>query len=432
MTQADLDRDRKQRRRARLGWAAWSASAAFGAYFCMYAFRKPFTASTYSGATVWGVGEKTALVTAQVLGYTLSKLIGIRVVAEMPPATRARAILALIAMAELALVLFAVAPSPWHVACLFLNGLPLGMVFGLVLGFLEGRRLTEAMTAGLCASFILADGVTKSVGTWLLEAGVTPRWMPALAGLIFVPMLLTCVGMLRRIPPPDAADVASRSERTPMDRRERAAMVRRYAPGLAAIVGVYLVITIARSIRADFAPELWKGLGTTAVPSTFASSELIVASGVLIATGLTSLLANNRRAFFAALGLSGAGAMLMLVALAGLGRSWLGGYAFMVLMGLGLYLPYVAIHTTVFERLIAMTRERGNLGFLMYLADSAGYLGYAAVMVGGSFLPRHGDFLRFYTAVSWLIAALALMGLALAWVYFNRRGNAQATDGAER
>ena len=97
---------------------------------------------------VWGVGEKTALVTAQVLGYTLSKLIGIRVVAEMTPARRAAAILVLIAMAEAALVLFAVAPSPLHVVCLFLNGLPLGMVFGMVLGFLEGRRLTEALTAG--------------------------------------------------------------------------------------------------------------------------------------------------------------------------------------------------------------------------------------------------------------------------------------------
>jgi hypothetical protein len=388
----------------------------------MYAFRKPFTAATFPGGMVWGVGEKTALVTAQVLGYTLSKLIGIRVVAAMPPARRASAILVLIAMAEVALVLFAVAPSPWHVACLFLNGLPLGMVFGMVLGFLEGRRLTEAMTAGLCASFIVADGVTKSVGTWLLDCGVTPRWMPALAGLLFVPLLLAFVGMLARIPPPDADDVASRGERAPMGRRDRSSMARRHAPGLAAIVGVYLVITVARSIRADFAPELWKGLGTAVVPSTFATSELVVAMGVLIATGLTSLVADNRRAFFASLGISGAGVSLMALALAGLAPSWLGGYAFMVLMGLGLYLPYVAIHTTVFERLIAMTRDRGNLGFLMYLADAAGYLGYAAVMIGGSLLSHRGDFLRFYTAVSWLIAATALAGLAIAWTYFDRRG----------
>lgn len=39
------------------------------------------------------------------------------------------------------------------------------------------------------------------------------------------------------------------------------------------------------------------------------------------------------------------------------------------------------MHTTIFERLIAMTGERGNLGLLMYLADSFGYLGYVGVML---------------------------------------------------
>ncbi len=35
---------------------------------------------------------------------------------------------------------------------------------------------------------------------------------------------------------------------------------------------------------------------------------------------------------------------------------------------LGLYFPYVAIHATVFERLMAMNRDRGNIAYLMYLA----------------------------------------------------------------
>ena len=48
--------------------AVWSVVAAFGTYFCMYAFRKPFTAAAFSGMTAWGIGEKTLLVTAQVLG----------------------------------------------------------------------------------------------------------------------------------------------------------------------------------------------------------------------------------------------------------------------------------------------------------------------------------------------------------------------------
>jgi Family of unknown function (DUF5690) len=419
-----------QVRRARLALAVWSAAAAFGAYFCMYAFRKPFTAAMFTGGTVWGISEKTALVTAQVLGYTLSKFIGIRVVAEISPARRAAAILVLIGVAEAALVGFALVPSPLHVFCLFLNGLPLGMIFGMVLGFLEGRRLTEALTAGLCTSFILADGITKSVGTWLLQNSMTERWMPAAAGALFVPPLLASVWMLTRIPPPDDADIASRSERQPMDRHERVALVRRYAPGLLAIVVVYLLANVARSIRADFAPELWKSLGVTAVPSTFAISEMVVALGVLVVNGLSILIADNRRAFFTSLAVAGAGAILMAGSLVGLNRSWVGGFAFMVLMGLGLYLPYVAIHTTVFERLLAMTRERGNLGFLMYLADAAGYLGYAGVMVGKSLVQEQGDFLRFYTIVSWLIAALALLSVVLGWWYFAKRKLTGASPGA--
>ena len=111
----------------------------------------------------------------------------------------------------------------------------------------------------------------------------------------------------------------------------------------------------------------------------------------------------------------------MLTALAGLQQSWLDGFTFMVLMGLGLYLPYVAVHTTIFERLIAMTRERGNLGFLMYVADAVGYLGYAALMIGRGLFPTDHDFLRFFTTTCWAVASLACACLALGWLYFATR-----------
>ena len=69
----------------------------------------------------------------------------------------------------------------------------------------------------------------------------------------------------------------------------------------------------------------------------------------------------------------------------------------MVMVGLGLYLPYVAVHATIFERLLAMTREKGNVGFLMYLADSTGYLGYVGVMIFKGTLNHKGEFLPFFT-----------------------------------
>ena len=202
MSEASNREDLSAPDRRGLSLSVWSVVAAFGTYFCMYAFRKPFTAASYADEVFWGMGYKTVLVTAQVVGYTLSKFLGIKVVAEIQPHRRAVLLLGLIAAAEVALLLFGLTPPPFNVVWLFCNGLPLGMVFGLVLGFLEGRRHTEALTAGLCSSFIVADGVAKSVGAALLKTGVSEYWMPFLTGLVFVPPLLLFTWMLTRIPRP--------------------------------------------------------------------------------------------------------------------------------------------------------------------------------------------------------------------------------------
>ena len=65
----------------------YASLATFSAYFCMYAFRKPFAAGQFSGLEYFGMDFKTILVIAQLIGYALSKGIGIKVIAEV---TRAR------------------------------------------------------------------------------------------------------------------------------------------------------------------------------------------------------------------------------------------------------------------------------------------------------------------------------------------------------
>lgn len=406
------------RERPGVALAAWCVVAACGAYFCMYGFRKPFTAAEFIGLSLGGIDYKTILVTAQVLGYMLSKFIGIKVIAEMTPARRAAFFLALIAAAEVALLLFAVVPVPWNFACLFLNGLPLGLVFGLVLGFLEGRRQTEALTAALCASFIIGDGVTKSAGAYLLEAGVSETWMPFTAGLLFAGPLVFFVWMLTRVPPPSHEDVTARSERVPMNGPDRWQFFRRYAVGLTLLVLVYLLCTVLRSVRADFAPEIFRGLGLTGKPEVFAQSEILVGLGVMLASGLAVLIRNNRLAFFSALGLAVAGFVLVMAALLGQSARALSPLGFMVLLGVGLYLPYVVVHTTLFERLLAMTRDRGNIGYLMYVADAFGYLGYVAVMLAKNLVGVGGDFLAFFVALCWVIALTSVLILVPCWWYF--------------
>ncbi len=400
-------------------FAFWTVTAAFGCYFCMYFFRKPFTAARFHDADVWGLSFKVVLVMAQVAGYMLSKIIGIKIIAEMPAHRRAMTMLWLIIAAEGALVLFGLVPRPWNAVCLFLNGLPLGMVYGLVQGFLEGRRLTELLTAGLCSSFIVADGMTKSVGTWLLVQGVTEDWMPSVAGLIFLIPFGVCVAILARTPAPNEFDVVARSKRDTMNRSERLAFVRRYGIGLMPIVLMYLLVTIVRSIRADFAPEIWKELGNATASSIFTRSETIIAFCVLFMNGAAVLIINNRRAFLSSLATCGLGFVLMMAALLTRNSSADGGFTFMVLIGLGLYLPYVAVHTTLLERLLAMTGERGNVGFLMYVADSVGYLGYVAVMLLRNFHPSASGVLGLLTWLSWLTIVVSIACLATSWIYFS-------------
>src|SRR5262249_37173962 len=129
-------------------------------------------------------------------------------------------------------------------------------------------------------------------------------------------------------------------------------------------------------------------------PGVFTRSEVLVALGVVVLNGLAVLVRDNRRAFFLAMGLSLGGLVLVGASLAGYRAARIGPFSLMVLLGLGLYLPYVAVQTTLFERLIAMTRERGNIGYLMYLADAFGYLGYVAVMLARNFLAPLGRSLR--------------------------------------
>ena len=385
----------------------------------MYGFRKPFTAASYSGTPLLGFDFKTVLVVSQVLGYTASKFLGIKVVAEVTPRRRARLILQLVGGSWSGLLLFALTPTPWNVVWLFGNGLMLGMVFGLVLGFVEGRRHTEALAAGLCGSFIVADGVTKSVGAWLLEVGVSEHWMPFLAGLLFAAPLTFFVWMLSQVAAPSPQDVAARSERVPMDGAQRRAFYRRYATGLSLILALYLLVTILRSVRADFAPEIWRGLDQDVRPSVFALSESAVALLILVLTATTVLIRDNRSAFFSGLGLAGVGVGLLGAALVFQQAGLLSPFPFMVMLGVGLYLPYLVVHATLFERLLAATRERGNIGYLMYLADSFGYLGYVGILLlRGGFAPS-AEFLVFFLRLSWAVVVGGLIVLVPCWIYFS-------------
>jgi hypothetical protein len=398
-----------------------AAIAAFCTYFCMYAFRKPFTAATFEGQELWGFGLKTVLVVSQLVGYMLSKFIGIRVISEMRSQYRAVTIIRLILTAEAALVAFAFAPMSLKPVALFFNGLPLGMIFGLVLGYLEGRKHTEALSAVLCASFIISSGVVKSVGRWLIESfGVSEFQMPMLAGLIFLPPLFLAVWVLQTTPPPDDTDRRLRNERRVMYRAERWRFFSAYWPGLSLMVLVYVALTVIRTIRDDFGVEIWRDMGISKTPSVYAESETVVAVCVTALNGLMVLILHNLTAIRVTVGLMCAAFAAIAVSSVMQSTGYLSPFPFMVACGVGMYIPYVAFHTTIFERLIAVSRHPGNLGFLMYIADAMGYLGYAAMLMLRSSIKSRSEILPFFHMSLLVVSVVSLIALVAALLYFHK------------
>src|SRR5687767_11493405 len=165
----------------------YASISAFCLYTCIYAFRKTFTAATFDDIVYWGINYKVWLVTFQVVGYAMAKFFGIKFIAELQAHKRTGGILLMVSIAALAWLLFAIVPAPYNIIFLFMNGFPLGLVWGMVFGYLEGRRMTEVLGASLSVSFIFSAGLCRSVGSYLIrDWGVSETWMPFAACCVFI------------------------------------------------------------------------------------------------------------------------------------------------------------------------------------------------------------------------------------------------------
>ena len=407
-----------------LVFTLFAGLAGFCAYFSMYAFRKPFAAATFGVVEGWSfaIDYKIALVLAQVAGYAASKLIGVKVISEIAPARRGAAILALIGMSWLALLAFAVVPAPWNVAALVLNGLPLGMIWGLVFGFMEGRRTSEVLGAILCASFILSSGIVKSVGKWLMvDLDVSPFWMPAATGALFLPLLAVSVWALVQLPPPSPADEAARVRRQPMDGTQRRAFLAAYAPGVVLLVMAYVLLTALRDFRDNFAAEIWTALGFGKASSVFTTSELPVAAIALMVLGAVMLVRDNLRALLVMHGVILAGFLLLGLSTLAFQAHLVTPLTWMILTGAGLYMAYTPFNAMLFDRMIAFSGQVGTAGFLIYVADASGYLGSVALLLWRNFAMVSLDWLGFFIASVYATSIVGAVCTTLAGVYFLRR-----------
>jgi MFS family permease len=405
-------------------FAIFTIGAAFSAYFSMYAFRKPFGAGTFEGTVPlpWGgeIGYKSLFVISQLIGYAGSKFLGIKVISELGPDRRAQGILGCISIAWSALLMFALVPAPYNAIFMIINGIPLGMIWGFVFGYLEGRKLTEVLGAGLSASYIVASGAVKTIGGRLLDAGVPEYWMPFATGALFALPMLLCVWLLSHLPPPSAEDEAARTKREPMDGEARIGFLRTYGPGLLSLTALYVFLTAYRDFRDNFAVEIWREAGSENVTELLATSETQVTVGVLAALALLMVVKDNRFALALVHAMMLLGTALIGVSTAMFQSGSITPETWMVLTGLGLYVAYVPFGCILFDRLIAATGAIGTAGFMIYVTDASGYAGSVVLTLYRELGQPDLSWLDFFVTISYATSAICTVMFTVSAIYFWR------------
>lgn len=401
---------------------SYSAFATFGTYFCMYAFRKPFTVATFENLAFMGVDYKILLIISQILGYMLSKFIGIKLISELKTNRRIPYLIGMIVLAELCLVAFGAIPAPYNIIFMFVNGLSLGMIWGIVFSYLEGRKFTEILGVTLCSSFIVSSGAVKSVGLLVLsELSISEVWMPAVTGAFFLVPFSTFALLLERIPKPSLQDIALRSVRNPMAKSDRRKLVRSFFFPLVILVFFYTCLTALRDFRDNFSREIWDAIGYAGDASVYTVSEIPIAIFVLALLGAMGFIKKNKKAFLyyhylLILGVLSIGLTTFLFQMQLVSPA-----VWMVLTGFGLYVCYVPFNGIFFDRMIAVFKIKGNTGFLIYIADAFGYLGSMAVLLYKNFGQDELSWLQFFINGTYILAALGLLVCIASLFYFKSR-----------
>ena len=419
-------------RRNSFNQTLFASLTAFFTYMCFYPFRRAYTAATYDDLAYFGVNFKILIITAQVLGFAVSKGLGIKYVSEMLPQNRSRNLLIMISLSWICYFFFALTPAPYNLFFIFLASLPLGMVYGTILGFLEGRKTTDLLVAVLTASFIMGSGFAKSIGKWVMNSlEVSQFWMPFVAGGIMIVPFGICVWLMGQIPPPTDEDKENRTERKPMQKADRKAFIKEFALSMTIFVFSYVLLTTFREFRDNFTPEIWKLLGYGNNSAIFTQTETPIAITVLLMMAAMRWVQNNYKAFLIIQLLMLAGGVLIGVSTLLYQQKILSPVAWLTSLGLGVYMAYAMCNSLYFERMIAAFKKSGTVGFLITFADYYAYIGSILVLFYKNFFQKNINYLDFFIILSYCISVIYVILVALSmWSLSVKRRELDGLDNA--
>lgn len=398
----------------------WAGGAALLSYSLVYALRKPYTAASFEGLTFMGSDYKVAVTTIQILGYVIAKFFGIKIISELKKENRFRFFVGSAILAELALVGFGLLEAPYNVAAMFVNGLSLGCMWGVIFSFIEGRKVTDILASLLGVSMVFSSGVAKSFGLFVMnEMQIDQFWMPAVIGGFALPLLVFMGYMLKRLPQPTAEDIALRNERVVLDGKGRVALFRKYAPILTLLFIGNFMLLVLRDIKEDFLVNILDMSNQSSW--LFARIDTIVTLIILGIFALFAFFRSKIRALLWLMTLVIAGCLTMTYVSFHYETLDLKPVTWLFIQSLSLYIAYLTFQTIFFDRFIACFRIKGNVGFFIALIDFIGYLGTVTLLSTKEFLNIELEWFALFNHIAGFVGATCSILFIVASILIHRK-----------
>ena len=156
-------------------------------------------------------------------------------------------------------------------------------------------------------------------------------------------------------------------------------------------------------------------------PAIFSKTETPITLIILAIIGSMVMIRNSYKALLTAHLFIGIGFLTEGLSTFAFATGMLAPIWWMALVGLGLYMVYIPFNAVFFERLIATFRYAGNVGFLIYLADSFGYIGSVGVLLAKEIFKIKLNWITFYSNSVMALSAVGLLLTAFSALYFVKK-----------
>ena len=207
-----------------------------------------------------GHSFKVWMVISQVLGYMLSKFIGIRLYPNSGSHARAKGIVLMVSIAGLSRLGFALTPTPYNLIWLFLTDFHSGWCGVWYLDIWRAENSQKYWAQSLSVLHFSA-GFAKRSADFSCVTGASEFWMPFGVNLFIFPPLLIFLWMLDKIPPPTPRRRSPAHQTRPMTGARNVLSLPSRSPRVWCCSLTYVMLTVYRDFRDNFSAEIWQSLG---------------------------------------------------------------------------------------------------------------------------------------------------------------------------